>query len=492
MHDNTNNLAHKTTVDYGEGEVTGRMYGYGFTVQLYNNISSEDENPYSKGLKGIEYPEGEISFDINLKLERSKFGSEKLEDITLEAMPILWNYRENDWNLTDLSGNIENRNMYNSSGYTIYDKDLPLGILNKDRYYSTYNSGNINIEQSGSILHVTINDYEFDGEFPMYNCVWDGTIFEDRTKIYTENIGTFCVGYIQIFVPDTEASTIGDRNYYLTVSDNNMKIQSNTQGEISKQMNTKDDLLKIQHVLYKKGIYGQTINIYNEKREVGSIESSWGTGDGKVNIGDTIAMDFAFLVKSINDSDIYSANKFIKFDGQTFEPIYYEDGDKYKTSGMYGNAEFKLWYVTKKDGTNWVSQDEMNNTNIEDMDIYDNIEDIPDDKLCVGIYAETISGYISRASNNNLNLLFKIRESSEIGKTYGITQRTWYWLEELDRSKYTIENKEIEYIKDWPKTEWDSGNLNYIKTEYDESGQIIAGTHSGGAVHGNTVLVVGA
>ena len=71
------NLSNKTTVDYGQGETLGRMYGYGFTVQLYN----EDE---SKGLKGLEYPQGEISFDIDLKLERSQFGSDELEDITDE------------------------------------------------------------------------------------------------------------------------------------------------------------------------------------------------------------------------------------------------------------------------------------------------------------------------------------------------------------------------------------------------------------------------
>ena len=83
-------LLNKTTVDYGKGDTSGRMYGYGFTVQLYN----DDE---SKGLKGLEYPEGEISFDIDLKLERSKLGSSELEDITDECTPILWNYIVNDW-----------------------------------------------------------------------------------------------------------------------------------------------------------------------------------------------------------------------------------------------------------------------------------------------------------------------------------------------------------------------------------------------------------
>ena len=495
LHDNTGYLSNKATVDYGEGEVTGRMYGYGFTVQLYNNEYSEEENPYSKGLKGIEYPKGEISFDINLKLERSEFGSNELKDITEEATPILWNYRVNNWDTNDLSGSIKDRDMYYSSkNYSIYDNGLPLGILDDERYYSTYNSGDIKIEQDGSILHVTINNYEIDGEFPMYNCAWNGTIFEDRKRIYTDNIGTFSVGYMQIFVPDAEASTIEDRNYYLTVSDNNMKVQKNTQLEILEQMNQEDDTIKTSHVIYKQGIYGQTISIYNKNFQIGSAESKWGKGDSKVNIGDILGMEFTFSMNSSNDTDVCSANKFIKFDGDAFEPIYFDDGSKYKLAAMNGNTEIRLWYVTKSDGSNWISQEEMNNGNIEDMEIYETIEEIPKEKTCIGIYVETISGYIAKSSGNNntLQILLKIKETAEIGKTYGITQRTWYWIEQLDRDVYTIENKNIKYLEDWPEVEWDSGNCQYIKTEYDENGQIVAGTHSGGSTYGNTVLVVGA
>ena len=472
LHSNTAYLSNKTTVDYGEGEVEGRMYGYGFTVQLYNESES-------KGLKGVEYPQGEISFDIDLKLERSPNGSSELEDITSEATPILWNYRANNWD--GISGNIEDRDMY-GSGYALYDMRLPLGIDVGDRTYSTYDSGDIQMIQEGNTLHVTINNYGFDGEFPKYNSYWKGSSINLKTKIYTDNIGTFSVGYMQIFVPDTEASTIDGMNYYLTVSDSNMQITSSIQ-EINTQMNASDDSIRIQHIIYKQGSYSQSISP--------GAESLFGKGDSKVNIEDTINMSVFFSIRETNDYDINTANKFIKFDGEAYEPIYYNDGSKYHKNGsMRGDTVFKVWYVTKKDGANWASQEEMNNGNIEDMDIYENIEDIPEGKICIGIYLETISGYISRinATSNALYFPFKIKETATIGKTYGMTQRTWYWKEQLDRSIYTITNPDVE----WPKTEWDSGNRQYIKTEYDENGQMVAGTHSGGAAYGNTVLVVGA
>ena len=51
LQSNTGNLSNKTTVDYGNGDTLGRMYGYGFTVQLYNDT-------VEKELRGLEYPKG--------------------------------------------------------------------------------------------------------------------------------------------------------------------------------------------------------------------------------------------------------------------------------------------------------------------------------------------------------------------------------------------------------------------------------------------------
>ncbi len=475
LSDNTYYLSDKTTVDYGEGNTSGRMYGYGFAVQLYNDNES-------KGLKGLEYPKGKISFDIDLKLERSKFGSSELEDITEECTPILWNYRVNNDTGSYGAGNIEDRDMYYSSRYSLFAYNLPLGVLSEYRNFSTYNSGNINIIQDKNHLNITISNYDFDGNFPLYR-------YGNNQKVYTENIGTFSVGYMQIFVPDTEASTMEDRNYYLTVSDNNMNISTLTDININNQMKISDDLITTQHIIYKTGTYSNLIYVFDENLQRGSVESDYGMGDGKISIGSKMFVQAKFLLSSSNDFDIYTANKFVKFDGEAFEPIYLDNGDKYKISSMDGKATFRMWYVTKKDGTNWISQTEMNNANIEDMDIYDNIEDIPENKLCIGVYFETISGYIARSSGNNniVDFLLKIKDTATIGKTYGITQRTQMWKDTLDRSIYTITNKDVQ----WPTPTWDSGNRNYIKTEYDENGNIVSGTHSGGCDWGNTVLVVG-
>ena len=377
--------------------------------------------------------------------------------------------------------------MFNRGQFDIYDNKLPLGRYEKSNY-STYNSGNIKIVQEENILKVTVNNYDFNGIFPYYIASYNSAPDNVRYKIYTDNIGTFSVGYMQIFVPDNEASTIKDRNYYLTISDSNVNIVSLTDKRITSQAYIGDDNITINHVLYKEGSYSQEFQIFGN----GRLESAAGKGDAKANLGDNINIRTKFIMASSNDYDIQSADKFIKFDGEAFEPRYNYDGTRYGMDGgnFDGTATFKIMYVTKKDGTNWTSQSEMNYANIDDMDIYENIEDIPNNKICIGVFAETIDGYIARSSgtNNAILIPLKVKKTATVGKTYGITGRTRMWIEKLDRNIYTITNKSVEY----PTPTWDSGNKNYIKTEYDKNGNIISGTHSGGAQWGNTVLVVGA
>jgi len=119
---------------------------------------------------------------------------------------------------------------------------LPYGIKTELRKDSVYNSGNIKMIQNGSKISVTISDYSFDGEFPIYQYDYNGA---PHTSIqYTSNIGYFNTSYFQIFVPDKEATIIEDRNYYLTVSDSNFlstSVSNNVTNNTNKENRPIDD-----------------------------------------------------------------------------------------------------------------------------------------------------------------------------------------------------------------------------------------------------------
>ena len=306
---------------------------------------------------------------------------------------------------------------------------------------------------------------------------------------YTNNIGFFSIGYFQVFVPNKEATTMEDRNYYLTLTDTNYRATSVSGTETTTQMITTDDSNRVQHVLYKPGSYSHQLFFYkwNETKLTTDVSD----GNGYVFLGQKIYVNTKFSMNITNDDDVYTAEKFVKFDGSAFEPIYMDDGSRYKVRAYAGNMRFNVYYVTKPDGTNWASQAEMNAANIENMNVYDSIEAIPADKICVGVYYESIEGgylAVNTGDNNVTYFPLKVRENAEIGKTYGFVQNTRVWIEQLDRSVYNIKGNYSSY----PRQTWQWKNQNYIKTEYNEDGTIKSGTHNGGWQWGNTLLVIGA
>ena len=173
-------------------------------------------------------------------MQRSKLGTNELEDISNEANVLLWNYKVNYGNEI-----ISNRSM--DFGNLNYNARwcAPQGVLS-DRKYSVYDSGNITMNQNNSKISVTVKDYEFDGVFPQYNSEYNAS----SSIAYADNIGCFSVGYFQLIVPDNDATTVDNRNYYLKVADSNFKTTSITDMSVTNQMVTNDDSSSLTHVRF--------------------------------------------------------------------------------------------------------------------------------------------------------------------------------------------------------------------------------------------------
>ena len=467
----------RLTVNYDSQEITGRMYGYSFIVQLYNNDKE-------KGMKGIEFPKGDITFDIDLKFERSNVNGTGLEDITQNCTPLLWNYKVNN---AGGKGVIENRAMYWNNGDEGYNlRGAPFGVVQSDRSNSIYNSGNVIMQQNGSKITVTLKDYKFDGIFPQYN----GEYYKN-TIVYTDNIGCFSSWYFQILVPDNEYSIQANSNYYLTISDSNMEAKSITDQSMSNQEVTTDDRLQINHVRFVPGRYNHFLDITSlSGQSLIGITNRGRGGDTVVTHGNVFYTNLTLEQSSNADEDTYitDANIIFKFDSSGLEP--YLDKNLYSVSGM----KFNAYYITKKDGSNWTSQEEMNNMcNINDFNIYKSKSDIPQGYNCIGIFFESQEGGVLRPVWNSILVEMKVKDNAKYNKTYGMTMSTRVWCKnnDLDRSIYTIKNENIA-VDSYPEPIWTKENMPYIKTEYDENGSMISGTHNGNYFYGNTIYVVAA
>ena len=472
-------LEKRTTFDYGQGDVNCRAYGYAVILQLYNQSQS-------KGMKGIEIPQGDITFDIDLRLTRSMVGSSEVVDITNQCTPILWNYK---LNLTETAGKIAGRNMEFGRYTEFAGEYAPLAKITDRLSYKnnyTFDSGNINMEQVGSKIKTTISNYQFNGKFPKYDLNETGSI------IYGDNVGCFSVGYFQILVPDNGASTVNNANYYLNVSDSNMNAKSISGTNMIEQMNTNDDNVNIQHVRYRDGTYFHSTQFYTYG-ENHTWLAGWDLiGQGKAAREQKIEIRMGIDTSENNDEpedNLNTINRLQKFDGDAMEPIYFDDGSKYHMESKRGTMTFRLWYVTKKDGTNWTSAEEMHNANIEDLLMYNNIEDIPQNSICVGEYIESQSGYIA-ADGAGIYVPVKIKDTAKVGQTYESTHVSKYWKNKLDRSTYTATNSNVT----WPTPDYYTLPQwrNYIKTEYNVDGTIVDGTNSGDSFFGDTVLIVDA
>ena len=468
----------RVTVNFGNGDETGRMYSYGFVLQLYN----ED---ISKGLKGIEFPQGDITFDVKMKLERTLTGQMQSEDVTETSNLKLWNY---NINVMEDFGKIPGRTMvFSGIPHSRFCYNIPYGRGSQERMNSVYDSGDIVINQTdASTLKITVRDYKFNGIYPLYN---GANSPESDVIQYNKNVGCFGAYEFQLFVPDNDDILSQNYNYYLTLNNENFNATSISGQKITEQQVTNDDSDRIQYILHKKGSYGHILWICDENRK--NAASDWRYGDATAIKGDVIALQTVVTISRTNEDNVYEIDRLAKFDGEAFEPIKYKD-NYFVTTG-FDSMKFNMYFVTKPDGTNWSSQDERNKADIEDLVIYENIEDIPEGWLCIGVYYESSEGYCILPNYDDQRSIYtylKIKDTANIGQTYGFVQTSKYWTVDLDRNIYS--QTKLKGYDTYPKSAYALSDQNYIKAEYDENGEIIAGTHSGSYTTGNSLLILGA
>ena len=391
----------------GKGEKNGALFQYGISLELLN---TGDEN---KGLRGIEMPQGEITFDIALG-SSYRYGNEGLVT-SLEQderyRPLLWAAGAN----TNSTSGSMGRDV-SEDGYFI-ENIITISPANTGRH--TYNSckgGNWKVVQEGNTLHVTVSDYEIDPwDFPYQHCYGDrfGSKYYSK-DLYQKgpqyiNVGIFSVGQFYIMVPFGENQDYLAEKYevgsvYLHMKTTNLQARSVSGQKATEQAKKDDDDIFESYGLRRKGNYDNYISYTDALNlskysslhpyvDVDGSNAKCGNGRDAVALGQRFTISFGCHVVNRDGSSLYGADNLMKFDDKGMTPIidpsvlsnYAENGGEHNAEYVKGVTHTTL-YAAKKDGTGWNSDEEMAAAGIEDMRYYASLEELQKSgAVCTGV-----------------------------------------------------------------------------------------------------------
>lgn len=362
--------------NYGKGNIYGAWFTVCTGVMMRNTGNSQ------RGLRGIEYPTGDITFDIELTPSYYQESTKKtLTDSEFTSMIQPYVY------YADLhkSGAGANYGRNASVSGLPFDQSYgvaPSGIGNT--YRACYDGGKVTCSQDGNIIHVTVKDYKIDGHYFPYANEWNTTtssVYYDYHNYgkggqYT-NYGFFSTQDYAIGAAldyDAVEKKFGEGSLQLTMTVKNAKFHS-VNGE-SGDIEAKNNKVMSSIPVRSKGVYDNNVFFEGFNGSDQWEPNRWSAQKADC-IGSRVILHWGMTLHNYNKAYIYGFDSLVKFDAKAFTPT----GE---TIGGY-NYQMHYMFAAKKDGTDWSSEEEKEAANIDDMDYYSSYKDlVASGKKCVG------------------------------------------------------------------------------------------------------------
>ena len=476
---------YNTGIETDTSDGDARVYKYSLAFLLQGDS-------VSKGLKGVEYPQGDLTFDINYNLQRTVIGQSNYEDITNGNMK-LYNYKYSTTNANMLGGTQNSIATFpNTTWYTF--TRLPVSSGGDGQRYRVYQNGNLKmIDDGNSTINVTISNYDINGTFP--DRAQGSSYADDNSYTFSKDIGFISIGMFYMQVNMNDETTKDNTQCYLNIEADNMKVNTIGEDTCTEEVNKGNNTIRANHITYPPGTFSKEIQFYDMSKV--TLSKPWGEGNSKIALNSDFFIGGRILNSSTNSKKdwIYGEDILIKFDGEAMEPKLLSNGKEYDARGVFGtcNLTFNILYAGKIDKSSWASDNEMIQTTADKLVYFDTLEELKENGyICVAIMAESQSGYVISGIENVVYIPMHIKNTAKPGQVYQTVNDVWIYNEgnAPDRSTQT-------YLKttnrsDFPPTVWSQGNLPYVKTSYDENGQMEQGSHGGGIHAGNSLLIVGA
>lgn len=484
-----------------EGLIQGRMEGYGIALALKNTS-------VNKGLRGIELPEGDITFDVTISSKVNGSDATFSDDYA----PLFWDYHDINQSNATTRGKL-NRLMTirgdwpSSCTWQLYPYNnvnhTALSSVNEECYCQ--GGGKLTMIQDAAKknkYHVTMSGYSFD---------WDDFTFPVRTPssisgtmTYKQDTGIFSVGYFEVIAPfprEVAATT----DVFLDVECSNIKATSISGIDVTEEQALSNNKSSVKITLYAPG----TINKYCQFASVtnGRNNSVWNAGDSYGPANTTCRVQN--MLSYTGDTALRSVNILYKFDDEAFEVP--EGTSKYTslsyTASVQTIGPINTLFAAKPDRTGWESDSEMDKTREEQLIYFDSIDELnAAGYICVGILYEVRDSYIYGQRDAVLYIYqnMHVKDTAVAGQVYQITNDIRAWRTDGDVMSWSsmtydpainayglgrMDWVDKTYIDGYTKP---SANIvyNYVKTQYTDG--TISGGHTGGVRYGDSLLIVGA
>ncbi|QIK69139.1 DUF11 domain-containing protein [Erysipelothrix sp. HDW6C] len=505
--------------DFTSGEISqsqngnskhGRAFGYALTIELYNDNRA-------KGLKGVEVPSGDFSFDVDMLYTQKAVSATAESPTPANLQPLLWDYKMNVAT-GSYYGQLK-RNMFLGSvnALTAINAAPYAGKSTATDTSQIYNTpGNVSMVQNGNTINVTFKDYKFDDDMMR---------FPDRNYIANApdadmgaNVGSFSAGYFMVLNQMPE-SVVESTDYYIDMNIKNLNATSSSGKSVKTQMKTTDDRVKLRVEMFPEGGVSK-LNFFSPKDHAGwssvptyfsnyAMGDSWTYPDQDIQLWSHIYYD-----RGDEDQVLTSFNLLQKFDDKGFVPTNETDGRVSRLHRMTTSAtnidlnKVKVLYGAKPNINNqgWDNFDEMEYAKEEDLIYFSSIDELHNaGYTAVALlyeYRDNVNPIVP-TTRWGFSYFMNIPADTPTGVVYTTSNsfRAWDKTRPIEMSKTMLGNDPSNPTNfGIEPTLWKingernpGGTLSqahYSPQLYSENGAL-AGGHAGGYQSGQSLLIVG-
>lgn len=465
------------TLDFDKGTTDAPNYGKGKVSAAWfptaTGISMRNVGNSHNGLRGIEYPDGTITFDLKMSpyYYSETLGKRVADDLSGLMTPIVY------WGDNHKNGAGSNYGRTNYAGaYGI----VPYGKGNN--YRSCYDGGNVSVEQEGNILHVTVKDYKFDGKHFPYAQDWNvptASVYYDYHNYglggqYT-NTGFFSTQEYSIGVAfdyDAIIDKYGTGSAGLDIKVENVSIKGRS-GNQTDEVITSNNVTSPSIPVRPNGVYDNRL-FYEGWNQTNDFSNRFSASKMACS-GEDVLLWGGVAVHNFTKAYIFGWDTLLKFDAKAFTPT----GG---TAAYRNNYPNHILFAAKPSGTDWSSEEEKNNATISDMKYYKTYDDLKKDgKVCVGFLvtarAQDTRNYIE---SEHICSGIRANVSSDpaiANKAYSIVETTNFYCYEEGKQPDNLPFYDEYYFDGKSLAEPTRANFkfNYVAPRWDENGHYLGG-----------------